>query len=480
MSLTHLDEQGAARMVDVGAKPTTPRRAVAHGRVRMSTEAITALLQGDSKKGDVLNTARVAGIMAAKRTPELIPLCHAIAISGVQVDFEIEAARGQVEVTATVDAHDRTGVEMEALTAVSVAALTIYDMLKAVDRGMEIGGIELLEKDGGLSGSWRRAVKVVPKSASAPAAPPLPTLSAPGSSTTPPPRPITAGPRAARPARPSRRPSIAHRAPAAVAARGEQVQRIAPDDGRLRTYLRTRPIDRAYMLGDLDPARAEHCTWWALPGQAPGLLDAVVLLYTGLRMPALITSGHSADVHAVLHAVQGELPRPFYAQLRTHHISAVEQVFRLGERKDVLRMGLTRDTYEPAGDPRGVRPIGHRDTGALMALYAHYPDNFFDPAQLDTGLYCGLWEGEQLVSVAGLHVLSEANDIAAIGNIVTHTDHRGRGLATRCVRGLLDQLLPRVGNVALNVDKDNAPAIHCYQKFGFTERFRFVEAWVNG
>lgn len=151
--LTHLDETGAARMVDVGAKAVTQRVAVAGGRIFMSADALAAIAQGTAKKGDVLATARIAGIMAAKRTSELIPLCHPIAISSVAVDLALEA--DGVAVTATVSTAGQTGVEMEALTAASVALLTIYDMAKALDRGMRIDGVRLLEKRGGKSGDWR-------------------------------------------------------------------------------------------------------------------------------------------------------------------------------------------------------------------------------------------------------------------------------------------------------------------------------------
>lgn len=466
--LTHLDEHGSANMVDVGDKPKTARRAVATGWVSMSTEGLTALLRGDAKKGDVLTVARIAGIMAAKRTAELIPLCHPIALSSIQLNLKTESAQRRVHITATVEATDRTGVEMEALTAVSVAALTVYDMLKAVDRGMEIGGIGLIAKDGGRSGPWRRPVKVVPKQ-------PAPVSARPRSEA-PSPAPAT---RAAPSTRPARGPAPITRTPASVKARAQQVIAVDCEDGRLSAYLRSRPIERAYMLGDLDPARAEHCRWWALPGDAPGLLDAVVLLYNGLRVPAVITSGRTADVQALLYAAQSDLPRRFYAQLRAHHVPAVERTLRMGEPVDMLRMGLTRERFVAASSTDGVKPVGHRDTAALMQLYTHYPDNFFDPAQLDTGLYCGIWQAEQLVSVAGLHVLSEAFDIAAIGNIVTHTDHRGKGLASRCVRALLDRLTARVGHIALNVSVDNEAAIRCYQKFGFGEQHRFVEAWVH-
>ncbi|MEW4447912.1 cyclic pyranopterin monophosphate synthase MoaC [Qipengyuania sp. JC766] len=150
--LTHLDESGAARMVDIGGKPATGRRAVAGGRIRMSEAALAAIRDGNTAKGDVLATARIAGIMAAKKTGDLIPLCHPLALDSVTVDFAFED--GAIAVTATAALTGRTGVEMEAMTAVSVALLTIYDMAKAIDRSMTIEAIRLFEKHGGKSGSW--------------------------------------------------------------------------------------------------------------------------------------------------------------------------------------------------------------------------------------------------------------------------------------------------------------------------------------
>ena len=143
-------------MVEIGEKPITARVAVARARVRMAPATLRVLTGGEAAKGDVLAIARVAGIQAAKRTPELIPLCHAITLTKSEVHFVSKARAGLLEVEARVHALDRTGAEMEALTAVSVAALTIYDMLKAVDRGMVIEQIALLEKHGGKSGSWVR------------------------------------------------------------------------------------------------------------------------------------------------------------------------------------------------------------------------------------------------------------------------------------------------------------------------------------
>jgi cyclic pyranopterin phosphate synthase len=153
--LTHVDDSGAARMVDVTAKDITARTATARGRVEVSSEVV-ALLRGDGMpKGDALAVARIAGIMATKRTPDLIPLCHPLAISGVEVDLEVDD--GVVLIQATVRTADRTGVEMEAFTAVSVAALTVVDMVKAVDKLARITDIEVMAKSGGKSGDWQRS-----------------------------------------------------------------------------------------------------------------------------------------------------------------------------------------------------------------------------------------------------------------------------------------------------------------------------------
>ncbi len=153
--LTHLDDQGSARMVDVGAKPVTKRLARAGGKVSMKASTLLLIRQGELKKGDVLGVARIAGIMAAKRAAELIPLCHPLPINQIELELRLDEADSAVEIEATVKTSSKTGVEMEALTAVSVAALTIYDMAKAVDREMRIGEIRLLEKTGGMRGEYR-------------------------------------------------------------------------------------------------------------------------------------------------------------------------------------------------------------------------------------------------------------------------------------------------------------------------------------
>jgi len=153
--LTHITEDGSARMVDVSGKAASGRVALAEGRVRMKHETLALIRSGDTKKGDVLAVARIAGIMAAKRTAELIPLCHPLAISAVELDIVLEDELPGIRVTANVRTTGPTGVEMEALTAVSVACLTVYDMVKAADRGMIIEAVRLLEKSGGASGEWR-------------------------------------------------------------------------------------------------------------------------------------------------------------------------------------------------------------------------------------------------------------------------------------------------------------------------------------
>jgi cyclic pyranopterin phosphate synthase len=157
--LTHINDQGAARMVDIGDKAVTERIAVAGASVSMQTQTFALLQQGAHKKGEVLAVARIAGIQAAKKCADLIPLCHPLMLTSVEVNFALDATANEVHIEACCKVSGRTGVEMEALTAVSVAALTIYDMCKAVDRGMEISGIALLRKEGGKSGLWQRNVE---------------------------------------------------------------------------------------------------------------------------------------------------------------------------------------------------------------------------------------------------------------------------------------------------------------------------------
>ena len=154
--LTHFNKQGEAHMVNVGEKPMSHRVAVADGRIRMRTETLQLVHSGGHKKGDVLGIARIAGIMGAKKTAELVPLCHPLALTSVEVEFNMEETPAAIYCKATAETHGQTGVEMEAITAVQVSLLTIYDMCKAVDRGMVLQDIALLSKTGGKSGTWKR------------------------------------------------------------------------------------------------------------------------------------------------------------------------------------------------------------------------------------------------------------------------------------------------------------------------------------
>jgi len=155
-NLTHFNKDGKAHMVDVGDKASTRRVAITGGWISMQPETLRLIQQGGHKKGDVLGIARIAGIMAAKRTPDLIPLCHPLMLTHVDIEFQVDESMNRVNCTATVETQGQTGVEMEALTATQVALLTIYDMCKAVDRGMVMGDVRLLEKKGGKSGHWIR------------------------------------------------------------------------------------------------------------------------------------------------------------------------------------------------------------------------------------------------------------------------------------------------------------------------------------
>lgn len=567
--LTHLDEQGAAHMVNVGEKPRQIRKATAKGRIYLSPGTLDIVLDQASPKGDVLAAARIAGIMAAKRTPDLIPLCHHVALTSAQVDFAPQRDEQSIEITVSVESVGRTGVEMEALTAVSVAALTLYDMLKAVDKRMSIGGIYLVQKS---KRGRSRPVQVVPKGGEHLLPPPVPfasetpapiTSSAPpsGSSSellSPPPSP-SASPMGAAADKtpvvgvalldgeptvssgserqesplmespgpsallgpPSSMPSsltpqaeaiedfgygddeasidvsihellpmpVAHEAPsmeslpALVQAKLERVRPLEEVDHQaLRAFLLESRMEAAYLLGDLDDPFIEHTRWYGVDDPEDGL-TGVLLWYSGLSMPTILPMGSVEDVQALVARVRMSLPRRIFASYLLDHRETFAQFYRPISVKPMLRMALRREDWRPQPhDEAGgltVSRMSHRDTAAIMSLYRFYPDNFFEPAQLDTGMYYGIRDGDELVSVAGIHVLSDAQDVAVLGNVVTHVDRRGEGLATRTVSRVLDAIFERVGHVALNVQRDNPSAIACYRKFGFTVLCDLEEGWME-
>jgi cyclic pyranopterin phosphate synthase len=478
-------------MVDVGNKSVTERRAVATASVLLNREAFDCLNDGRVEKGDVLATARVAGIMAAKQTSNLIPLCHQIPISQIELSIELNPAQFRATLFAEVSTQAQTGVEMEAMVAVSTAALTIYDMLKAVDRSISISHIELIEKQGGSSGDYRRPPRVqrrghllgeethIPQ----PSSPPKMSAEDKDAERSKkheaemqlneveelvdPKSPPADGQNSARP-------------PAKISQqaleRAGLVTVLQSDNASLERLLSNNPIESAYMLGDLDPAYEHGCDWYALDDEA---IDAVLLLYSALSVPTLLSEGDPDDMEAILLGAFEHIPRRVYFQMPESHLPHLSSFFRISKECEILRMGLKKSDNPPCKRSEDVVVLSHRDTGDIMALYQHYPDNFFEPSMLNTGMYFGIRIDSVLVSVAGIHQLSESKGIAAVGNIVTHPDYRGLGYAARCVSHLVAELLERVELIALNVASSNTPAIRCYESVGFQTICTLREGWAT-
>lgn len=475
--LTHLNHRGEVHMVDIGSKSPTHRRAVATGSVLLSREAFNCLNDGRVAKGDVLATARIAGIMAAKRTSELIPLCHQVPISQIELTIELNPTQFRATIFAEVSTTGQTGVEMEALVAVSTAALTIYDMLKAVDRSISIANIELIEKEGGQNGDYRRPPRVQRRGPvlGEETSIPEPVSAEPLKST----RKQTKSPKASKskPKTSNSRPSKhSNRSvnPKAIE-RSKTLRVLESQDPILEALFSQSPIESAYMLGDLDPAYAHGCTWFALE-ETP--LESVLLLYSALSAPTLLSEGNAQDIEAILLGAWERIPRRVYFQMPETHTQALSSFFRLSKEREMLRMGLSKAENPPCKRSEDVVVLSHRDTGDIMGLYQHYPDNFFEPSMLNTGMYFGIRINSVLVSVAGIHQLSESKGIAAVGNIVTHPDHRGLGYASVCVSHLVAELLERVDQVALNVAASNQSAIRCYEGVGFKRKYSFKEGWA--
>lgn len=249
----------------------------------------------------------------------------------------------------------------------------------------------------------------------------------------------------------------------------------------LHPFLIQDRIAGAYFIGDLDPRYWPFCRWWGAEDDS-GQLIAVVLLYTGLRMPAVLTLGDEMGVEAILAdaAVQSELPARFYAHVMTPHLLALQERYHVDNMHQMLRMGLDKADFKPLEvAPCSVQGVSHRDTADLMDLYRYYPDNFFEPYQLESGYYFGVHINDHLVSVAGVHIFSEQYDIAAIGNIVTHPKHRAKGYSSCCTSFLLNKLFERVSLVALNVHKENAAAQRVYSRLGFHAHVRYLEGLVE-
>ncbi|MBA2662546.1 MAG: GNAT family N-acetyltransferase [Bradymonadaceae bacterium] len=247
------------------------------------------------------------------------------------------------------------------------------------------------------------------------------------------------------------------------------------DRGELREFLMRDRIANAYLLGNLDPAYFQFCRWYG-SRTASGELGNLLLIYRGLSLPVVFMSGSDPGIETFLRECTTVLPDRFHFHVLENHMNTVRDTFSPPDFKPMYRMGLERSRFSTHGDTSRVVRLGHRDTAAIMALYAHYPDNFFEPYQLETGLYFGIRDPALgLVSIAGVHVVSEEHDVAVIGNLVTHRQARGQGLATACTARLLEEIFERVSLVALNVQQDNEPAIRMYRHFGFEFNNVFFE-----
>jgi GNAT superfamily N-acetyltransferase len=275
---------------------------------------------------------------------------------------------------------------------------------------------------------------------------------------------------------------LEHYLPDPIIPPGASMQVEELDDPReIRRFLLRDRGAHAYLLGYLEPAYFQWCRWYGAR-RSSGEIGSLVCLYLGLSIPIVFIVGASEDFEPFLRRCGDLLPRPFHFHVLDHQMDAVERVFSLGDYKRMLRLGLERDTYVGFGVDTRTERLGHRDTASIMALYEHYPDHFFEPHQLESGLYFGVRdeESEHLISIAGIHVVSDELDVAVIGNILTHPDFRGRGLGRACVSRLLDDVFDRVSYVALNVQSDNAPAIHIFERFGFQENNVFFEGRCLG
>jgi len=250
------------------------------------------------------------------------------------------------------------------------------------------------------------------------------------------------------------------------------------DRSELRRYLVQDKLANAYLLGllrDLDPEHFPDCNWYGT--RAPdGSLEGVLCVYSGLSLPAVVAIGSEVGVEALLEACADDLPDRFRFYIAAPHLDTLQWEYDVSKIRRIRRMGLHRSDYRSTGPPAEVRRLGHADTAAIMRLYEFYPDNLFEPSQLETGLYFGIDDDEgRLLSIAGIHVVSDDFDVAAIGNLVTRPSARGRGFATACTNRLLDELFERVSLVALNVREDNDPAIAVYERFGFRPNTTFWE-----
>lgn len=252
------------------------------------------------------------------------------------------------------------------------------------------------------------------------------------------------------------------------------VQAITNRDHIARFLGRERVV-HAYPLGYLDQKYADACVWYG--DREDGELVGLVLVYTGLSRPGLFTAGRGDSIRPILRAMGAQVPARVVAHFAPDHRAPVESVLNaIGPFRRMKRLGLAREEFvDPGTGGVEVDTLSHRDTAAILQLYSVWPDNFFEPYQLESGLYFGVRTESGLAAIAGTHNVSETFDVAAIGNLVTHPDHQGKGYASACTARLLSAAFERVGHITLDVEENNVPAMRTYQRFGFRPYGDFFE-----
>jgi GNAT superfamily N-acetyltransferase len=246
------------------------------------------------------------------------------------------------------------------------------------------------------------------------------------------------------------------------------------DMGCIAETLASDPIGTAYLLADLDPPYFQHTRWFGA-GPAVKELKSVVMVYTALEVPALLTFGGKAGFSRILEDYRDELPDTCHGMIWPDHEDPIEKFYTGRRIRRMNRMGLGRNDFRPCHGGPDAEPMKRGDLEDLTALMEHYPGNYFEPAMFSEDLYYGIRVHGRLVSAGGIHTYSATHRVAALGNIVTHGDHRRQGLALRCTSSLLEKLFEKVDHVALNVEAGNAPALNCYRRLGFASRLTYTE-----
>lgn len=255
--------------------------------------------------------------------------------------------------------------------------------------------------------------------------------------------------------------------------------RVVTDRRLLLDLMLTDRVTCVYMLGDLEEHYSDECTWYGAGSE--DALDAVLLVYNGLSIPVIITFGQSGAVQDIVATFARDLPGRTLVQFAPHHIAAFDSVFGTEGLVPTLRMGLEAADYRPAVSTAWeIEPLTHRHTVEIVELYqTYYPDNFFEPAQLQSGHYCGIRCDGTLASVAGVHVFGPTTKVAVLGNIVTHPEYRGRGMSTACTSHICGRLIEEgIEVLALNVRRRNRAAVRVYERLGFRYHDTFLEGLI--